>query len=248
MKKHTGYLIIIISFFLVKPGISENKIQENFNSLSNWSSLHFRGIKRHSSYAIIKIKDESFLKASSNNSASALIFKKKFNVYKTPILKWRCKISNTYEKINESVKNGDDFPIRIYIIFKYNPKQSSFAERFKYKALKLFYGKYPPHSSLNYVWASSSIKRVIINPYTNKSRSVIKQNGSRLKGNWIIEKSHIVRDYKKAFGVNPPAYCSIAIMNDSDNTKKKSISYIDCIEMSGIYSRYNEYDYIYFCR
>ena len=35
----------------------------------------------------------------------------------------------------------------------------------------------------------------------------------------------------KAFRENPPAVASIAIMNDSDNTKEKSVSFIDYLKI-----------------
>ena len=40
---------------------------------------------------------------------------------------------------------------------------------------------------------------------------------------------NILEDYKAAFGKDPPEIASIAIMNDSDNTKESSISYVDYI-------------------
>jgi hypothetical protein len=37
--------------------------------------------------------------------------------------------------------------------------------------------------------------------------------------------------YREAFGVLPPRTASIAIMNDSDNTGERSVSYVDYIEV-----------------
>ena len=47
----------------------------------------------------------------------------------------------------------------------------------------------------------------------------------------VGEEADVIEDYKKAFGVSPPAVASIAIMNDSDNTGESSVSYIDFIEV-----------------
>ena len=100
------------------------------------------------------------------------------------------------------------------------------------KAAKLLYGKYPPHSSLNYIWANKDHeKRIITSPYTDKSKMIVLEEGPSKVGTWQKEEVNIIQDYQKAFGGKPPAIASVAIMNDSDNRKEKSISFIDYLEI-----------------
>jgi hypothetical protein len=60
---------------------------------------------------------------------------------------------------------------------------------------------------------------------------VLVQKGDANCGKWLTHDMNILEDYGKAFGGEPPPVASIAIMNDSDNTGEKSVSYLDYIEI-----------------
>jgi len=206
--------------------------REDFNDFESWRPLYFPKIKRHSTYTIMKDKDSSFLRAESNASASGLIFKKEFTVFDYPKVRWRWKVENVYQKGNAEEKSGDDYPIRIYVIFKYDPETASFGQRLKYGLAKTIYGEYPPHSSLSYVWANRKHQqRIIPNPYASEARMIVMEAGTEKAGQWVEEDVDILEDYRKAFGTIPPAIAGIAIMNDSDNTGERSVSYVDYIEV-----------------
>ncbi|MFQ6610666.1 MAG: DUF3047 domain-containing protein, partial [Fidelibacterota bacterium] len=190
--------------------------------------LTFPKIENHSQYSIEDRDAESYLKAFTSNSASGLIYKKQFDVYKYPELEWRWKVSNTFIKGNALEKSGDDYPLRIYVIFEYNPDDSGFFESVVYESARLIYGEYPPHSSLNYIWANKAqSKRIIPNSYTDKAQMIVLQEGEKNLGTWVTESVNIVNDYREAFGEDPPSATSIAIMADSDNTGESATAFID---------------------
>jgi hypothetical protein len=236
--KPLSYLIIIIVAFVAIVSISvsaqENTIllRDDFISLKNWKPLNFPSIKRHSKYSIIHEGKNSYLKAESNASASGISFKKEFHVFDYPKIRWRWKISNTYAKGNAKVKAGDDYPIRIYITFKYDPKKASFGKRVRYDIVKSIHGEYPPDSSLNYIWANRQHEdSVLVSAYADESMMIILESGAELAETWVNEEVNIIEDYRKAFGSDPPSVASLAIMNDSDNTGESAVSYIDYIEI-----------------
>ena len=203
-------------------------LKEDFNSLNNWVPLNFEKIKKHSTY---KVKD-SVLIAKSDASASGIIFKKTYDIYKYPVLSFKWKINNIYKKGDATTKDGDDYPIRIYIMFQYNPDKASFFDSVKYGLAKSIYGKYPPHSALNYIWANKKQKkRIITSAYTDKAKMIVTDFGDKYLNIWREHSVNVLKDYKEAFGQNPPAKVSLAIMTDSDNTKESSLSYIDFIEV-----------------
>ena len=203
-------------------------LKEDFNNLNNWVPLNFEKIKKHSTY---EVKD-SVLIAKSDASASGIIFKKTYDIYKYPILTFKWKINNTYKKGDATTKDGDDYPIRIYIMFQYNPDKASFFDSVKYGLAKSIYGKYPPHSALNYIWANKKQKeRIITSAYTDKAKMIVTDFGDKYLNVWREHSVNVLKDYKEAFGQNPPAKVSLAIMTDSDNTKESSTSYIDFIEV-----------------
>ncbi|MGC9976654.1 MAG: DUF3047 domain-containing protein, partial [Syntrophales bacterium] len=70
--------------------------REDFKNLSNWEPLYFPKIKEHSTYTIVSEKGHSFLKTESRHSASAIIYRRTFNVYEYPHMRWRWKVDNVY--------------------------------------------------------------------------------------------------------------------------------------------------------
>lgn len=205
--------------------------REDFNSLENWKPLHFKKIKEHTEYSIKKGAG-NYLKAKSNASASGIIFKREFNVFEFYKMKWRWKVSNVYIKGNARERSGDDYPLRVYIMFKFDPEKASLGQRLKYGLAKAVYGEYPPHSSLNYIWANRQHEESIItNTYAKEAKMIILQAGDENAGKWMEEDINIVEDYHKAFGEDPPETASLAIMSDSDNTKERAVSYVDYIEV-----------------
>ncbi len=226
--------IVIALFIMPLPGaeaVADNILfREDFNHLDDWKPLEFPKIREHTQYSVEHQGGEIYLKAESNASASGIIFGKEFNVFEYPRVRWRWKVSNVYAKGNARDKSGDDYPLRVYVIFKYDPENASFGQKIKYGLARSVYGEYPPHSSLNYIWANREHDEGIIpNPYASEAKMIPLQTGPGKTGNWIEQEIDIISDYRKAFGDDPPAIASLAIMNDSDNTGERSVSYIDYI-------------------
>ena len=229
------YALILSCISAISEVHSEERkslFREDFNDLNSWKPLYFPKIEDHTSYMIESNGSESYLKAESNASASAVLYKKEFNIYRYSRMRWRWKVENIYRNGDAKTKSGDDYSLRIYIVFKYDPEKAGFLERLRYNAAKLIYGEYPPHSSLNYIWANREHGETIItNAYTERSKMVLLQKGDANVGKWLIHDVNVIEDYEEAFGEKPPPIASIAIMNDSDNTGEKSISYLDYIEV-----------------
>ncbi|MBI5634811.1 MAG: DUF3047 domain-containing protein [Nitrospirae bacterium] len=228
-------VVILLSIFYIAAASAETRsifLREDFNNLENWRPLLFPRIKQHSTYSIEEDGSDHVLKAASNASASGIIYKKEFNVYDYPKVRWRWKISNVYAKGDELSKSGDDYPLRIYIIFRFDPDTASLGRKIKYGLARKIYGEYPPHSSLNYIWANKRhAERIITNAYADDAKMVLLETGPEKAGRWVDEEIDILDDYQKAFGTKPPAVAGIAIMNDSDNTGERSESFVDYIEV-----------------
>jgi hypothetical protein len=228
-----AFLLVVIC-----PSYSQEArilFHESFANLDNWRALHFPKVSKHSTYEVEPNGEKNILKTESDASASALVHKREFNVYDYPSVRWRWRVNNVYNNVDPEKKSGDDYPIRVYIIFKYNPETAGAMDRAKYGLARKLYGEYPPHSSLNYVWANSTNqKAVIANPYTDKAKLIALKRGNKDVGAWRNEEINILEDYRVAFGIDPPAVASIAIMNDSDDSGQKSVSYLDFIEVFAV--------------
>ena len=227
-----AFICLFIVFSQAHSGITETLFRENFANLDDWRPLYFPKISKYSIYTIEQDGGESILRAESNASASAIVYRKDFHVYEYPMVRWRWKIDNIYRNVDPETKAGDDYPIRIYIMFKYNPDEAGPLEGLQYSIAKRRYGEYPPHSTLNYVWANrEGQKDAITSPYTERARLIALEKGNKQGGTWLTEEVNILSDYRKVFGKDPPEVASLAIMNDSDNTGQSSVSYVDFIEV-----------------
>ncbi len=225
-------LFILLVLLSVKGFAQKAVIIENFDNLKSWEPVTFPLIEKHTEYHIQKEGDGHILVARSNGSASGIRYKDEFNVYTSPVVRWRWKVDNVYAGGNLNEKSGNDFPIRVYVMFKYDPEKATFAEKNIYGLTRAVFGKYPPHSSLNYIWANKPcIQFICSSPYTDRSKLIILRSGETEVGKWLEEEVNIIDDYKKAFGTLPPAMASISIMNDSDNTGESSVSYLDYIQV-----------------
>jgi hypothetical protein len=205
--------------------------REDFDSLAQWEPLTFPKIPAHSTYKVVKEDGASFLKAESRVSASGIICRRSFNVYETPRLRWRWKVEQLEDRGNPKEKAGDDYPLRVYVMFPYDPDRATFAESLTYGAAKVFYGQYPPHSTLNYVWTGRNLsERMIASPYTDKAFMIVLEKGRERIGQWVEESIDILADYRKAFGKDPPAMARLAVMSDTDNAGGSAVAYMDFIE------------------
>ncbi len=233
------FLAILIIALMVGSGIEipafaagpDVLFRENFDSLAQWEPLAFPKIKAHSTYTLVKEGEKSVLKAESRASASALVYRRTFNIYENPRIRWRWKVTQLSDRGNPKEKVGDDYPIRIYVMFQYDSDKATLGDRLIYGATKAIYGKHPPHSTLNYVWTGSSLpERVIASPYTEKARIVLLEKGKQRVGQWVEETVNVIEDYRQAFGKDPPATAGLAIMSDTDNTGENAVAYLDFIE------------------
>jgi hypothetical protein len=210
-------------------------LREEFTSLDAWRPLTFPKIERHSTYAIAANDDQStfWLKAESDRSASGVVWKKQYDVYAYPKLRWRWRVENIFQKGDATKKSGDDYPVRVYVIFQYDPATASAGKRFKYGFAKAAFGEYPPDSGLNYVWESrDNPAEFVVSPYTDAMMMFLKEQGPAKVGQWVEEEADVLGDYRRAFGKDPPRSASLAVMNDSDNTGEKAVSFIDWIEVA----------------
>ena len=207
--------------------------REDFAQLDLWKPLFFPKISKHSEYTAAVLEGEAVLRMESNASASALVHRQEFNVNDFPRLSWSWRVEKVFPNGNAIMKAGDDYPVRIYVMFAYDPATAGFLEKVKYETARLLYGEYPPQSSLNYIWANRATETgILVNPYTERAMMVVMDAGSEKVTTWQTHKVDMVADYRRAFGRQPPPRARIAVMNDSDDTGDQAVSYISYIEVA----------------
>ena len=190
-----------------------------------WKPLTFKKIPKHTSYEVVKDGGMTIVKAVSEASASGLIKPVSIDPKEFPIVRWRWKIDNVLQRSNVAIKEGDDFPARLYITFEYDPDRVSFGKKLKFKAGQALFGDIPI-AALNYIWETKTpVGTIVDNAYTDFAKMVVVESGAQKVGMWIDEERNLYEDYKQAFGEEPPMINGVAIMSDTDNTKEQATAY-----------------------
>lgn len=192
----------------------------------SWEPLTFDKIEKHTEYSLVEDGGAVVLKAVSRGSASGLVRKVDFDPMRYPVVEWRWKVENVLEKGDVTRKDGDDYPARLYITFKYDGSKVGMFERAKYEAIRLARGEYPPMGAITYIWESKSpVGTIVPNPYTDRVRMIVVESGKAKAGRWVSESRNLVEDYRKTFGGDPPRVSAVAVMTDTDNTQESATAY-----------------------
>ena len=197
-------------WFLVVTGLSANTDSDGpglFSStgLDGWSSKSFAG---NTQYTLLVQNEIQVLKATSNNNASGLFYKKRIDLQQTPFLNWRWKISSRILNNNEQTKDGDDYCARIYVVVD---------------------GGILPWKSkaLNYVWSGQAeTETVWPNAFLPKNAKMLAtRTANDPLDTWLTEKRNVREDLRKAYGKDITHIDVVALMTDTDNSGQEVTAY-----------------------
>jgi hypothetical protein len=201
---------------------------------AGWKALTFKHIPQHTEYTLVR--DAEFgvvVRAEARQSASGLLRAVDLVASERPLLRWRWKAENLIAAGDVTRKEGDDYPARIYVSFRYAPERMSVVDRVKYTAARVLHGEYPPHAGLNYIWdAKAPVGTVVANPFTDRVKMFVVESGPQHLRQWRTYERDIVADYRRAFGEDPPAIAGIALMTDADNTGESAVALYGDISLS----------------
>ena len=185
MKKLTLFATTCLSVItLVTAAVPANVLVGAFSSsdTQGWESKSFAGTTQ---YNIVKGDEATYLRASSDNTASAFYRKVTVDLKQTPFLNWSWQKLNTLDPGDENTKTGDDFVARVYVVkdgglFVWNTK------------------------ALNYVWSySHQAGDSWDNPFAgDKARMIAVRDEQHGEQEWFSEKRNVVEDFKQQFGLD----------------------------------------------
>jgi hypothetical protein len=172
------------------------------------------------------------LRAESDRSASGLYRPLDLDPRVYRMLAWRWRVDNVLVKADARRKDGDDYPARIYVAFRYDPDTAALWERTRYGAIKLLYGRYPPRHVINYIWDNRlPAGTALDNAYTDRAKMIVVESGPARVGQWIAEERDLYADYRRLFGAEPPPIAGIAVMSDTDDTGERAVAYYGAIRL-----------------
>jgi len=230
-RDHLPFLVPALALALAAGGDAV-LVREEFATLDAWRPVTFPKIARHTRYTAEAgpATGATWLRAESDASASGLAWRRTYDVREWPKLRWRWKVSNVYTKGDVAKKGGDDYPARVYVVFAYDPATAGAGRRLRYALAKAVRGEYPPDSGLSYVWANRpNPARIVASPYTDAMAMVLVEAGPARVGSWVEEEADVLADYRAAFGKDPPAAATLAVMSDSDDTGERATAWFDWI-------------------
>jgi len=217
---------------ILSKGNSSSFINEDFSNLENWAEFSFSGNKNPTEYITQTDSPTTYLKIVSQNSASGLIYKEHYNPNEYPILTWRWRVDNLITEVDGKVKSGDDYAIRIFVMFDDDSVETSFWTSLQNSAIKLIYGTEPPESSFCFVWANIDyVEKYFDNPYSESVKIIPMEMGGIKLLTWCDYKVNIVLLFQEIFNRSCPKSAKIALMSDTDNTESKTVAYIDYIKV-----------------
>ncbi|MGF2687299.1 DUF3047 domain-containing protein [Marinobacter sp. DUT-3] len=218
---------VVVAGTTIKPFSQMDQLDDG------WEPLEFPKIDRHTTYRLIEEDGTQVIEAQTRNSASGLIARLDVDPGDSLVLRWRWKVSNTFEKGDARKKSGDDYPARIYVAFEFEPDKAGWFERAKRKTVEALFGEELPGNAINYIWANQLAKgETVANPYAEETMMIAVTSGEEKAGEWVTVERDIVADYRAAFGDEPPRLRGVAIMSDSDNTGESATAWYGDLKLS----------------
>ncbi len=211
---------LIKTFIILFTGFSislaeEIKVFEFTNEeLSKLDVRKVRGADNKTVYTIGSNNNGNFLKAVADNAASGLGKEVKINLNKTPFINITWKIEQDLPGIKENTKKGHDFAARVFAVKKTGATPLS-------------------NRAINYVFSSNN--KIGFNspsPYTKKSIDNVLATTIDNLNEWVTVKSNVKEDFKKFHNLDVNELDGLAIMSDTDNSKKKAVAYFQNIYFS----------------
>ena len=182
--------------------------------LSELTVRKVRGADNKTTYSVGSNENGNYLKAIADNAASGLGKEIKIDLNKTPFINITWKIEKDISGIDETTKKGHDFAARVFVIKKTGATPLS-------------------NRAINYVFSSNQeVGSNSPSPYTKKSIDNVLATTKTKLNEWVTVKANVKEDFKKFHNLDVNELDGIAIMSDTDNSKKKSITYYQNIYFS----------------
>jgi hypothetical protein len=207
---------LIIYLFLLKPVSAEqvNVFDFTKEELQTLEVRKVRGADNKTEYIPGSNENGNYLKAVADNAASGLGKQIKVNLNKTPFINITWKVEKDLNGIIENSKKGHDFAARVFVIKKTGATALS-------------------NRAINYVFSSNEdIGKNWPSPYTKKSIDNVLSTTKNNINEWVTVKANVKEDFKQFHNLDVDELDGVAIMADTDNSKKKSISYYQNIFFS----------------
>ena len=210
------FKIFLIVSFIFNIGLADEIKIFDFTKaeISTLQVRKVRGADNETFYTVGNDKNGNFLKSVADNAASGLGKEIKIDLNKTPFINITWKVEKDLQGIKEDTKKGHDFAARVFVIKKTGATLLS-------------------NRAINYVFSSNNeVGSNWPSPYTKKSIDNVLASTKNNLNEWVTVKANVKDDFKRFHDLDVSELNGVAIMSDTDNSKKKSIAYFQNIYFS----------------
>jgi len=211
---------IVIPFLLITLMQSivnaDNLLAFNFTKeeLDSLKVRKVRGADAKTLYTVGSNENGNYLKAEAINAASGVGKEIKIDLNKTPFINISWKIEKDLKGIKENTKKGHDFSARVFVIKKTGATALS-------------------NRAVNYVFSSNrDVGESWQSPYTKKSVDSVLSTTKDNFNEWVTVKANVKEDFIRFHKLDINELSGLAIMSDTDNSKKTAIAYYQNIYFS----------------
>lgn len=178
------------------PAISE--LRFTAADIIEWDRHSFEGETR---YELVEIDGREAVRAVCDEAtASGLFYREDIDLTETPVVEWTWRVRETFRDVDETVKAGDDYPARLYLVDEHR------VLRWRTRAL-------------NYVWASAMEQGADWpNAYASQARMIAVRSAEDAGDDWRTERRNVVEDFRRYHDRDLERISSVALMTDCDDT------------------------------
>lgn len=204
--------LIFLGIFVQIPffGSPEQKPKEPESPVKGWWEVKSFAVSptRYSTAG------KGIIKAESVGSRSSLYKEAKEKERNFPTLAWGWKISNVVRSSIETRKDRFDAAARVMVVFG----EKGVFRRF---------GKGEPSGlKIEYIWATRLPKgHLFDHPGEANCKVFVLESGESRAGQWVYYQRNIQKDFKTAFGSEPPPVMAIGIQTDTDQSNEMVTAY-----------------------
>lgn len=191
---------------------------------SRWQHLTLPS-KKQTLYTLGNQQGRDAMQAQAKSSASMMRQDVRIAAKDLDVVKFSWHVPELIRDADLAERDFDDSPVRIVLVFEGDKSKFSAKNAMLSEMAEILSGEPLPYATLMYVWCNKREPgSVVVNPRTDRIRSIVVESGARNLRQWLDYERHIRADYKKAFGEAPGDLLRVGIMTDSDNTQSQTVA------------------------
>jgi hypothetical protein len=203
------------------------------NSAGSWQPFEFP-FKRATQYVSITLDGQPVIQADADNSVSLYRRMVRVDPHDLGHLAFSWMVPQLIPQADLSVQEREDAPVRLVLAFDGDFSKLPVKDRLLFDLVEGVIGEPPPYATLMYVWDNHApVGSVIVAARTSRIRKIVVDSGPAQTSVWRFHDRDIASDFRKAYGEEPGALTSVALMTDGDNTRTKVRAFYGEVKLLG---------------